>query len=190
MTVRPLPVALVLILVAAAVAATGCGNKMDTVTLGETEGIYVDVGPLTYQVQNSRVLNASDVEDKAYLDGLPPGTPEPKPDETWFAVFMRVQNDTDEEQPVATDFEIVDTLENTYRPVAIDEQENPFAYDPAPLPPDGVEPVSSSAAAAGPVQGGLLLFKLPLTALANRPLELIIAQAGVEPPEAIIDLDV
>ena len=56
-----------LVFVAAFVA--GCGNKEAIITVAETEGVYVDVGGLTYQVQMSRFLNPGDVEDKEYLDG-------------------------------------------------------------------------------------------------------------------------
>ena len=41
----------------AALAAAGCGNKDDDRTVAETEGIYVAVDELTYQVQISRILN-------------------------------------------------------------------------------------------------------------------------------------
>ena len=55
----------------AALALAGCGNKVDTAIVGETEGIYVGVDGLTYQVQISRILNPASNEDQAYLLGLP-----------------------------------------------------------------------------------------------------------------------
>ena len=57
-----------------ALLASGCGNKQETVTLGETEGIYLDVDELKYQIQISRYMNANDVEDRSYLAGLPQST--------------------------------------------------------------------------------------------------------------------
>ena len=45
----------------------------------ETEGIYLDVGDLKYQVQISRELNPADIEDRDYLKGLPAGDAQPKP---------------------------------------------------------------------------------------------------------------
>ena len=57
-----------------ALAAAGCGNKQETVTLGETEGIYLDIDELKYQVQISRYMNPDDVEDQAYLTGLTGGS--------------------------------------------------------------------------------------------------------------------
>ena len=55
-----------------------------------TEGAYVDVGDLKYQVQISRQLNPADVEDRDYLMGLAGATGSSAADEEWFAVFMRV----------------------------------------------------------------------------------------------------
>ena len=59
---------------AAAARCAGCGNKVEVRTVGETEGIYIDVGDLRYQVQISRIINPHDVEDRRYLQGLPAGT--------------------------------------------------------------------------------------------------------------------
>src|SRR3954454_3841167 len=99
-----------LVLVAAAVALAGCGDKTDYVRIADTEGISVDVGNLVYQVQLSRYLNPADVEDKEYLTGLPAGTtPALGGDETWFGVFMRVKNYTDETLTPTKQFSITDT---------------------------------------------------------------------------------
>ena len=35
----------------AALALAGCGNKIEVRTVGETEGLYIDIGELKYQVQ-------------------------------------------------------------------------------------------------------------------------------------------
>ena len=40
---------------------------------GATEGTYLDLGGLKYQVQISRLLNPSSIEDRAYLVGLNTG---------------------------------------------------------------------------------------------------------------------
>ena len=54
-----------LLLVALAALVVGaCGNKEDKTLHGATEGIYIDVGGLKYQVQISRVLNPTDREDR------------------------------------------------------------------------------------------------------------------------------
>ena len=67
----------------ALVAALGaCGAKEDEITHGETEGAYLDLGELKYQVQISRQLNPADREDEAYLLGLPAEERELAPNET------------------------------------------------------------------------------------------------------------
>ena len=84
-----------LLLVAVAALVVGaCGNKESETLHGDTEGIYIDVGGLKYQVQISRVLNPTDREDRDYLVDLPAGE-QLAADENWFAVFMRVENDGD-----------------------------------------------------------------------------------------------
>src|SRR3954471_17573336 len=90
-----------LVFVAAFVA--GCGNKEAEYTLAETEGTYVDVAGLTYQVQMSRYLNPSDPEDKQYLQGLAQGvSPEPPTGKIWFGIWMRVKNYSGETLRTAT----------------------------------------------------------------------------------------
>jgi hypothetical protein len=178
-----------LLALAAVAPLAGCGNKTDRVTLAETEGIYVDVGELKYQVQISRQLNPSDSEDRAYLSGLAPEDRELASNEVWFGVFMLVQNETDEYQPAAREFEVHDTLEKVYRPVEL-ASINPFAYRPIDIPPDEQIPVSDSAAAEGPIQGSLVLFKMTAESVDNRPLELVIRNPESPQETAIVDLDV
>jgi hypothetical protein len=172
--------------------AAGCGNKTTHQTEGETEGIYVQAGPLTYQVQISRLLNPADIEDQAYLKGVPAGERELPANEAWFAVFMRVQNEGEKPQVPTRQYKIVDTQENEFKPLAL-PADNVFAYNPPrELPPEQVYPDPDSSAGAGPIQGSLLLFRVKIDSLANRPLELNIDSP--EPPPlretATIKLDV
>ena len=167
----------------------GCGNKEEGgVTVADTEGIYLDVDELKYQVQISRYMNPNDVEDKAYLSGLPASTSEPTGEETWFGVFIRVQNTTDETIAPANDFEIVDTQEKVYRPIPLDTNINPFAYKPDPIAPKGLIPEADSVASEGTIQGSLLLFKVKTESLQNRPLEFRFKRGSGT--EGVVDLDV
>jgi len=96
----------------------GCGGKEEIITVAETEGVYVDVAGLTYQVQLSRFLNPGDPEDKEYLHGLPQGiNPQLPGDETWFGVWMRVKNYSGGSLTPTNDFTIIDTERNEFRPV-------------------------------------------------------------------------
>jgi hypothetical protein len=179
---------LALFAVCAAVFA-GCGNKEAIITEAETEGIYLDVGGLTYQVQLSRFLNPGDVEDKEYLHGLPEGIPAQLPgDETWFGVWMRVKNYSDGALKPTSEFTIIDTEENEFRPVPLDSASNPFVYEPILLQHAQVLPTPDSAASSGPIQGSLILFRLSTDSLQNRPLKLEIEQGGAETGEVDLDL--
>ena len=174
---------------AAGLFASGCGEVEDVRTVGETEGLYIDVNHLRYQVQLSRVLNPSDPEDADYLR-LVPESERPGPGETWFGVFMRVQNTTaSTSAETAREFEIVDTLENAFEPVPL-PPENLWAYRPTVLEPGGILPGLDSAQFSGPTRGALLLFKLNIDTLQNRPLEFEIHSPENPDEIGIIDLDV
>ena len=172
----------------AAVALGACGNKKDFLTKAETEGQYITVGHLKYQVQISRQLEPSSPEDRWYLLGL---RPEDRPlpnDQVWFALFIRVENDGDHVWPAATDFTIRDTVGNDYRPLPLTH--NPFSYRAIRMAPKTLIPVIDSPAAESTIQGSLLLFKIPNASLENRPLEFIVKSPGAQPREGSVNLDV
>ncbi|MBJ7520036.1 MAG: hypothetical protein JHC84_10105 [Solirubrobacteraceae bacterium] len=187
--IQPLRFLILATVAVAALFAAGCGNKEDVVLEGKTEGIYLDVGELKYQVQISRQLNPLDTEDQEYLTAVSPTERDLEPDETWFGVFMRVQNTTDEPLPVASRFEIEDTQGTVFRPILLGP-DNGYAYRAsAPLEPKEVLPAPNSTAGFGSTRGALLLFKLKVDTLALRPLVLTIT-----PPDGgergHVDLDV
>jgi hypothetical protein len=177
----------------AVLAASGglaaCGNKEDRPTFGSTEGVYVNVGQLQYQVQVSRQLNPNNIEDRGYLVGLTPQQRHLAPNEIFFAVFMRVENAGKDQKLTANQFNIKDTQEHTYFPLP-PAKGNVFAYRPIVIPHDGVNPAVGSPASTGPTQGSVLLFKIPQGSLDNRPLQLNISKPGEHPPAAHVDLDV
>jgi hypothetical protein len=175
---------------ALALLGTGCGNKHHTITEAKTEGIWVDVGALNYQVQGSRQVTPAMVPDNSYLLGLPVGILPASATETWFAVFMRIENHSGKAHPTAREFEIVDTEDRVFKPLELDVKSNPFAYQPQVLQADHRIPRPDSAQDFDSAAGALLLFKLPLDSYQNRPLELRIKSADVAPREATIDLDV
>lgn len=183
---------------AAAVLVTAAGvsacDKEDRPHKAETEGIYVSVGPLKYQVQISRQLNPVNIEDKDYLVGLSRFDRALGTDNVWFAVFIRVENDGEKSAQSAEEFELTDTQGNKFTPIELSGA-NTYAYRPIVIPGhgefnvNGLNPAPDSGAIEGPTQGALLLFKLPRATLANRPLELKISQpGGIE--EGEINLDV
>jgi hypothetical protein len=183
---RTLAVALSLALVA---ALSACGNKQNKTLKAETEGIYLDIGELKYQVQISRQLTERDPEDRDYLTGLPAGQQRLGKGEEWFAVFIRVFNMTKSPHPAAQQFSIRDTTGKVFTPVAVDTNINRTAYRPLEVGSGDQIPVPGSLARENLTQGGLILFKVPSSSYANRPLELrIVPPEGGQ--EATVDLDV
>jgi hypothetical protein len=178
-----------LVLLVVPLVLGACGNKKSTTTVGDTEGTYLDVGPLKYQVQISRELNPKAVEDVQFLKGIAPSERTLKPDEVWFAVFVRVENETKHFQRPATDYSIHDTEGNAYTPLTVSKS-NPFAYNPVPVRPNNLIPLPDSVAAQTSIGGEMLLFKFARTSLENRPLRLIIKSPAGPPPVGTVDLDV
>lgn len=152
-------------------------------TSGDGEGVYVDAGPITYQVQISRQLNPFSPEDREYVNGV--SSVRPSASQMWFAVFLWAKNQTHTNQNTSDSFDIVDTDGNRYYPVAIDPHVNPFAWTSQTLAPNGTEPGPDSVGAFGPTQGDELLFKLNNTVYSNRPLTLEIYASGEQQPSSV-----
>jgi hypothetical protein len=183
---RPMTMLLALV---AATALAACGNKEERVLHGATEGIYLDLGELKYQVQISRVLNPRSPEDASYLVGLDASQRELPAGQEWFAVFMRVQNEDDVAHPAARDYTITDTQDTKFRPLPLGP-DNVFAYRAGNVGPRSLIPAPDSPPSDGTIQGSLLLFKIPTRNLENRPLELAIASPETPGETATVDLDI
>jgi hypothetical protein len=150
---------------------------------------YLNVGPLIYEVQLSRELNPADTEDAAYLKGLTPMQRKLAPGEEWFGVFLQVYNESSAPHPAATVVTIRDTQENIYSPT-IPNATNEFAYRGGLLGPKARIPALNTVAANGPTQGALLLYKIKIVSLDNRPLELKIVDPLDPSQTAQAELDV
>jgi hypothetical protein len=179
----------------AVLALGACGDSHTKVTTGTYAGEsganapYLDVGPLIYEVQLSRELNPSDVEDAAYLQGFSPAERKLAPNQEWFGVFVQVYNNNSHALTAASNLTIADTQGNRYAPMMPD-QTNLFAYRAGTVPANGRLPLPDSVAAAGPTQGALLLYKIPIVSLDNRPLELKIVDPADASQTASAELDV
>jgi hypothetical protein len=129
-------------------------------------------------------------------------TPEERPQRcptSLFGVFIEVCNEETDGAPVAAreprvqrgvgtdgaetegelggDFEIEDSQGNKFEPIALPPT-NVFAYRARPLKKNDCIPASGSAAATAPTGGSMLLFRLPVAATENRPLELSVSVGG------------
>jgi hypothetical protein len=195
MSSRPRKFPLAALALLAALSLGACGNAHKRVTSGTYAGEsganapYLNVGPLKYQVQISRELNPSNVEDAAYLQGLSPAQRKLERGQEWFGVFMQVFNGTSLAHPAASRVTVSDTQNNLYVPVEPD-QTNLFAYRGGLVPGKGRLPDFDTVASNGPTQGELLLYKIQVVSLDNRPLELKIVDPANAAQTASAVLDV
>jgi len=184
-----------------ALVPVGCNWNGDgpPMSHADSEGGYVQIGDVAYQVQLSRVLNIASPEDAEYFTGVPIALRLLQPDQEWFAIWMRAQSQTSKPRPMANDFRITDTLGTVYTPIPL-PAENPLAYRARLLqgPGDssqsysgiGIAPDADSAAGrAGPVAGGVLIFRVSTDVYQNRPLVLHIkGPPGTKPAQIVLDL--
>jgi hypothetical protein len=156
----------VTLLSVAALGLAACGANHER-TSGE-EGEFITVGPATYQVQITRLLNPRIRPDDAYLRGQQP----PNKDESYLGVFLQIKNEGDAPYSPPRDMKIVDTQGNEYLP--LDATQSGFGLDfGKPIAHDELAPPPDSPAAEGPINGAMVLFRLKLdSATNNLPLEL------------------
>ncbi len=185
--------------VVAAVAATfvlaACGESHTKVTTGTYAGEsganapYLNVGPLIYEVQLSRELNPYNSEDVGYLQGLSAAQSKLEAGQEWFGVFVQVFNNTDQSHRAAETITISDTQGNTYAPI-LPSAVNAFAYRGGVVAAKGQLPEPDTTAAAAPTGGLLLLYKIKVLSLDNRPLEIKITNPEALSESASAELDV
>ncbi len=182
---------LLIVLACAAFGFAACGgDKEETVTVGESEAVYVTLGDLQYQVQLSRQLDPFSPGDRDLLKGVPAAQRALKPDEIWFGVWLRVQNGTEDPQTTADEFRIKDTTGREFAPVELDRT-SPFAYRSVELAGDrAVYPLPGSASGQSPTTGAFLLFKMPVSALDFRPLEFEFGSSELPGKVSAVRLDV
>ncbi|MDO8209234.1 hypothetical protein [Conexibacter sp. CPCC 206217] len=177
----------------ASMTLAACGyNQTEPVTHGENESVNVQAGNLVYQVQISRALNPEAVDDSQYLEAVDPAEARLSADDEWFGVWVRVENTTDTPHESTDEFKVKDAAGNEYEPIPIGDV-NPFKYAPRLVEQKSgngqpIQPDPDSASGSGPIQGSLVLFKVPHTIYQNSPAELEITPT--EGGEAsVVELD-
>lgn len=148
-----------------------CGQEADPSSV-ENNGVYLQGGPVTYQLEISRQLNQYTTEDSQYVKAVGAGQGSLATSQLWYGVFLWAKNQTSHPQRTTDNFDIVDTVGHHYHPVPLNASLNPFAWTSQTLAPGAIEPTPGTVAADGPTQGGLVLFKLNQSVYANRPLKL------------------
>ncbi|MFL5908636.1 MAG: hypothetical protein ACJ75Z_13700 [Solirubrobacterales bacterium] len=174
--------ALLFALALALVGVAGCGDNSPG--KDAEEGVPIQLGELTFNVQETRFLNPAQPDDKEYLMGqkLPPPA-----GKSYLGVFLTVHNEGDSADtlPMASQMSIVDTTGVAYQAIP---SSTPFA---APLGTQiaggGDIPAPGTAAANGPTQGALMIFLVDLAVNENRPLKLEVEHQG-ETGEITLDI--
>jgi hypothetical protein len=167
--------------IALGVLFSGCDTAPENANQ-VTEGQGIKVGDLLYNVQITRILNASDPEDKAYLVGQEPVSG----DEYYLAVFMRIDNEGSSSSQVAGDIRVVDTVGDAFDPIP---SKSLFALEPGETVHGGDQlPEPESTAANGPIQGAMVLFRIDESAVQDRPLTLEIASPDGSTREVELDI--
>ena len=172
---------------AVAIAVAACGQTGQPTSI-LNNGVYVEAGQITYQLQVSRELNPFTVEDRQYLAGLPAGTSSANANQLWYGVFLWAKNQTKHPQRTADSFDIIDSNGDRFSPLKLDPAVNGFAWTGTTLQPAATQPAPNTTASFGPTQGGLLLFKLPISVYSNRPLTLQINAPSGGKGEISLDL--
>ena len=138
----------------------------------DNNGVYVNAGPITYQLQVSRELNPYSTEDSQYVAGVPRAIARLGPTQLWYGVFLWAKNQNKVSAPTTGNFRIVDTQGNRYYPIPANRTLNPYVWLPTVLAPGAIQPIVDTTASFGPTGGNLLLFKLNTSVYDNRPLTL------------------
>ncbi|HEX2707433.1 MAG TPA: hypothetical protein VHM66_05410 [Solirubrobacterales bacterium] len=176
--VLPLFAALVLAVLSLGIAA--CGYSSDSKDVAEGEAVHL--GELQFNVVFSRYLNPNDSEDSAYLVGQPA----PPNGSTYFGVFFRVQNESNDPQTLPSTLSITDAAEKTYDVIASESlYQFPFGGE---VEPQEQIPVDDSTPQQGPIEGSVAIFLLPAEASDNRPLTLHIPSTEGEVANVTLDL--
>jgi hypothetical protein len=168
--------------------ASACGRVEDPPT-ADNDGVYVQAGPITYQLQISRLLNQYATEDSHYVKGVPAGLGSLNSSQLWYGVFLWAKNQGNRPAKTTDNFDIVDTVGNHYYPIHLNTALNPYAWTAQTLGPGQTVPGPDTPASWGPTQGELLLFKLNLSVYSNRPLTLEIRSPTTGKLWATISLD-
>jgi hypothetical protein len=176
---RLLPLACLVLALAATVALAACGEEEE---LEVVEGEALELGDLSYIVQLTRPLNLDDREDADYLVGQR----EPGADQQYLGVFLRIENEGDSAAAIPEEFEIRDTRDRSYAPV---ESESPHALElGGTIEPEGVVPVPDTTAAYGPIRGAMILFLIDRASAEDRPIELEVPGEAGE--TGLVELDI
>jgi len=102
---------------------------------------------------------------------------------------MQVYNTSNAPHVASTGLTVSDTQNNTYYPIPLGET-NLFAYRGGLVPPNSQLPAPGTIAFLDAAQGQLLLYKIQIASLNNRPMQIKIVAPGKPTESASAELDV
>lgn len=158
----------------------GCGAERES---EGDEGSAVTVDDAVYSVQFTRLLNANDPEDKAYLIGQP----ELKGRDIYLGVFVKIRNDGDKPYTPPRNIEVVESGGKKFLPLNASKSAFALSFTEA-IPPGGKEPVADSVAASGPADGSLILYKITQSTIQRQPISLKIPARSGESGTIHVDI--
>jgi hypothetical protein len=137
-----------------------------------------DVGGLQYDASQGRLMDPSQPVDASMLAGLPRGERAQPAGHALFGAFITISNDSSRPLPAPGDIELRDAGGHVYQPISLPAS-NPYAYEPRPIPPETTVPAQGTTADDNLAAAGqLLLFRIPVSAYVNGPLQLDVHDAS------------
>ncbi len=142
----------------------------------------VVVDGLRYDPLIARRLNPYVRPDSEILSGR-----QPSKGKSWFGVFLRVCNDSEQTRTPSGRLALVDAFGVRLGPSDALPASNPFVYSPRPLDPGDCLPAQGSVAERAS-DGALVLFEVPTDFLRNRPVAVEVAGESGRRERSILDL--
>lgn len=169
------------VVVAAAIGACGDEGGAENAVEAREENV-VRIDGLAYRAVLFRELNPHIPPDQSLVEGTPSG-----PDRGLYAAFIRVCNESEEQQTPTGQIVLEDAFGQVFRPLA-EGVTKQLAYQPRPLAPGECVPAADTPASRT-FDGAPLVYEVPYEAVQRRPMVLEIRPRGDrEPVRIVLDL--
>jgi hypothetical protein len=164
--------------------AVGCGGG--TPNQDAPAGTQVRQGGVSYAVQSSRELNPFEPDDRTLLTGVPRRKLADMSGAALVGVFLQARNDGSTTHRAIAEPELISAEGQVFKPMPLPAVDA-FAYRGRRLAPGAQLPGPDSAAAEGPEDGSMLVYRVPdSTFITDRP---FIMRFGSTDRAASVQLD-
>jgi len=147
----------------------GSGGEKASQIPASIQGPQATVGGLIYNVKAIRFLDRNRPADAPYLvnkDKPPKGL-------VYIGIWLKVYNPSGKDLPIAPGY-LLEPAQDAGQVQMQQSSESPYGLNDTIVPARGLVPVPGSSEAAGPTQGGLLLYWLSNKVIDEQPFRLII----------------